>query len=100
MKRAKNNDAVRRSREKAKHQLQEKEKRLHFLETEHSDHFKQLTAMKQRIRELESENMALRKNCNCGSGQQIPPFRRWAPAHFLRFTWSLDGPPPWSQTNH
>jgi hypothetical protein len=76
MKRAKNNDAVRRSREKAKNQLQEKEKRLHFLESEHNDHYKQMNALKQRLRELEAENMTLRKNCNCGSGQQMPSFRR------------------------
>lgn len=76
MKRAKNNDAVRRSREKAKNQLQEKEKRLHFLETEHNEHYKQMQTLKQRVRELENENKALRMSCNCGSGQQIPPFRR------------------------
>jgi hypothetical protein len=76
MKRAKNNDAVRRSREKAKNQLQEKEKRLHFLESEHNDHYKQLNSLKQRVRDLEAENMALRKSCNCGSAQQLSQFRR------------------------
>jgi hypothetical protein len=76
MKRAKNNDAVRRSREKAKHQLLEKEKRLIFLESEHNEHYKAMNNLKQRIRDLEAENMALRKNCNCGTSQQIPSFRR------------------------
>lgn len=75
MKRAKNNDAVRRSREKAKQTQVEKERRLAFLENEHNEHYKQLNSLKQRIRDLEAENNVLRKNCNC-SGQQIPSFRR------------------------
>lgn len=74
MKRAKNNDAVRRSREKAKSQQNEKEKRLAFLENQHTDHYKIVNSYKQRIRELETENMAFRKSCNCGSAQL--PFRR------------------------
>jgi len=74
VKRAKNNDAVRRSREKAKHQQEEKEKRLHFLESEHNEHYKMVNSLKQRIRDLEAENMSMRKNCSCGSTQ--PLFRR------------------------
>jgi chromosome segregation ATPase len=75
MKRAKNNDAVRRSREKAKQQLNEKERRLIFLEAEHNEHYKQMNALKQKVRELEAENKALRNSCNCGVTQQLP-FRR------------------------
>jgi len=76
MKRAKNNDAVRRSREKAKHHLLEKEKRLQFLESEHNEHYKAMNNLKQRVRDLEAENMALRKNCSCVAAQQMPQFRR------------------------
>jgi hypothetical protein len=71
MKRAKNNSAVRRSREKAKHQQLEKERRLQFLENEHNDHYKIVNSYKQRIRELENENLSLRKNCSCGAAQNI-----------------------------
>ena len=71
MKRAKNNDAVRRSREKQKHQLLEREKRLHFLEAEHNNHYKVVNSYKQKLRELENENAALRKNCQCGAAQQL-----------------------------
>lgn len=70
MKRAKNNDAVRRSREMAKHQQQEKERRLHFLETEHAEHYKIQSSLKMRIRELEAEVLAMQKRCNCGGAQQ------------------------------
>jgi len=73
-KRAKNNDAVRRSREKAKHQQVEKERRLQFLEAEHGEHYKVVNQLNQQIRDLKAENLALRKNCNCGSNQQV--FRR------------------------
>jgi len=70
-KRAKNNDAVRRSREKAKHQQHEKEKRLQFLEQEHTEHYKLITQLNQQIRDLKAENLNLRKNCNCGNIQQV-----------------------------
>lgn len=73
-KRAKNNDAVRRSREKAKHQMCEKEKRLIFLENEHNEHYKVINNLNQQLRELKAENLNLRKNCNCGGIQQV--FRR------------------------
>jgi len=73
-KRAKNNDAVRRSREKAKHQQNEKERRLQFLENEHNEHHKIVTNLNQQLRDLKAENLNLRKNCNCGGIQQI--FRR------------------------
>lgn len=69
-KRAKNNDAVRRSREKAKHQQHEKERRLQFLENEHNEHHKVLARLTQEIRELKAENLNMRKNCNCGGIQQ------------------------------
>lgn len=72
-KRLKNNDAVRRSREKSKQAQLEKDKRLQFLEAEHNEHYKQLSMMKNRIKELENELLISRKNCNCGS-QQL--FRR------------------------
>jgi len=75
MKRCKNNEAVRRSREKAKHAQVEKEKRLGFLESEHNDHYKQTQALKRRIQELENENAIMRKNCNCGNTPQ-QMFRR------------------------
>lgn len=75
-KRAKNNDAVRRSREKAKSQQHEKEKRLQFLENEHNEHYKVINQLNQQIRDLKAENLNLRKNCNCGGIQQV--FRRWS----------------------
>jgi len=73
-KRAKNNDAVRRSREKAKYQQVEKERRLQFLEQEHTEHYKVVNQLNQQIRDLKAENLNLRKNCNCGNIQQV--FRR------------------------
>jgi len=71
MKRAKNNDAVRRSREKAKHQQLEKEKRLQFLEQEHSEAFKTINMLRQRIRELDATVQQMRKNCQCGGANQM-----------------------------
>ncbi|KAI6231842.1 BZIP domain-containing protein [Aphelenchoides besseyi] len=71
MKRAKNNDAVRRSREKAKQAQLDKEKRLQFLELEHHEHYKVVNSLQKRINELEKEVARQRQNCSCGSAQQM-----------------------------
>ncbi|CAD5234154.1 unnamed protein product [Bursaphelenchus xylophilus] len=67
VKRAKNNDAVRRSRDKAKRMQQEKESRLDFLEKQHSDNTKLIAALQKRVNDLERELLRVRNQCSCGS---------------------------------
>lgn len=67
LKRAKNNDAVRRSRDKAKKMQQEKEGRLDYLEKIHSDHSKTVAGLQKRVNDLERELLRVRNQCSCGS---------------------------------
>ncbi|KAI6207225.1 BZIP domain-containing protein [Aphelenchoides fujianensis] len=71
MKRAKNNDAVRRSREKAKQAQLDKEKRLQFLEIEHHEHYKVVNQLQKRVNDLEKELQRVRQQCSCSNGQQL-----------------------------
>jgi hypothetical protein len=69
VKRAKNNDAVRRSRDKAKRLQEMKEERLNFLEAEvnHSDirKTKVIGQLQARVLLLEKEIERMKQNCTC-----------------------------------
>lgn len=71
MKRAKNNDAVRRSREKAKQAQLDKEKRLQFLEIEHHEHYKVVNQLQKRLNDMEKEMQRMRQQCSCSASQQL-----------------------------
>ncbi|CAD5229651.1 unnamed protein product [Bursaphelenchus okinawaensis] len=75
IKRAKNNDAVRRSRDKAKRMQQEKESRLDFLERQHTDSTKLVAALQKRVNELERELLRVCNQCSCVSSMNSQ-FRR------------------------
>ncbi|KAH7699375.1 Protein ZIP-4 c [Aphelenchoides avenae] len=72
MKREKNNDAVRRSRDKAKRLQMEKDARLAFLENEHINNKRQIIQLEQRNQMLQDQYMRLKQLCRCGaiSGRQ------------------------------
>jgi hypothetical protein len=72
IKREKNNDAVRRSRDKAKRLQMEKDARLAFLENETINNKRQIMQLEQRNQMLEQQYIRLKQVCRCGaiSGRQ------------------------------
>ena len=72
-KRSKNNEAVRRSREKAKQVQQDKERRLERYEVDERERAKREESFKKRISELEKEVVRVRSACTCGAAA---PYRR------------------------
>ncbi|CAK5077453.1 unnamed protein product [Meloidogyne enterolobii] len=67
LKRLKNNDAVRRSRDKARQQQMAKEHRLLFLEHETREQAVLIQELKGQNAELKDEFQKIRQNCRCGA---------------------------------
>jgi hypothetical protein len=67
LKRLKNNDAVRRSRDKARQQQMAKEHRLLFLEHETREQAVLIEELKVQNADLQDEFQKIRQNCRCGA---------------------------------
>lgn len=65
MKREKNNDAVRRSRDKARRQQEEKDRRLAFLEAEALRQAKIIAELRQRNELMEAQLIGMKRSCTC-----------------------------------
>ncbi|KAL7079861.1 hypothetical protein ACQ4LE_000502 [Meloidogyne hapla] len=71
LKRLKNNDAVRRSRDKARQQQMAKEHRLLFLEHETREQAVLIQELKGQNAELKDEFQKIRQNCRCGAAASL-----------------------------
>jgi len=67
VKREKNNDAVRRSRDKAKRLQVEKDQRLSYLENEEIKSKRRINQLEQRNEFLEKELIRMKHSCRCGA---------------------------------
>ncbi|KAF7635616.1 BZIP domain-containing protein [Meloidogyne graminicola] len=71
LKRLKNNDAVRRSRDKARQQQMAKEHRLLFLEHETREQAVLIEELKAKNADLQEGFQKIRQNCRCGAASSI-----------------------------